>query len=216
MVERRSKILKCIQWSILLGMLLILCAIYPLKKIPLIPSESNYGKATIWGTENITEGKVASQDIHVGPTFLQSISIYMQNMLEHSNGNLILSISNGNEELCRKTFSLREIPNYEWYPLDLNVWLPKEGTYNYAITTDVVEEGNILQIFKTGMNNAPEVNREYSYCAGVEQNVSLAVNYRFVDPAKTIEEAVPFYAIVLLFGGILLEIVQLLVEKRAS
>lgn len=215
MTEKRSKIFKCIQGCILLGMLGILGMIYPLKKIPLIPAESNYGKDTVWGTENITEGNVVSQDIYVGPTYLQTISIYMQNTTTNTTGNLYLSISDGNKELCKRTFSLQDIPNYEWYPLELNVWLKTEGIYTYTITTDAAETGDALQIFKTGTDNAPIVNKEYRYCGNVEQDVSLAVNYRFIEPAKTIEQAVPFYAMILLLGGILLEIAQLLAKKRS-
>lgn len=215
MTERRNIIFKCIQGCILLSMLGILGIIYPLKKIPLIPTESNYGKDTVWGTENITEGKTVSQEIYAGPAYLQSISIYMQNTSKNTTGNLYLSISDGNKELCNRTFSLQDIPNYEWYQLELNVWLKTEGIYTYTITTDAAESGDTLQIFKTGTDNAPKVNREYGYCGNMEQDVSLAVNYRFIEPVKKIEDAVPFYAITLLFGGILLEIVQLLAKKEA-
>lgn len=208
-MERVDKRMK--RWRDIIRIIIIIAVltgiflIYPLRKIPLIPSESNYGKGEVWGTGNITEGKDVRQEFCGGPAYLQNISIYMQNLNEIKEGSLIITFYKQEKELKRQEVLLSKIENYEWFSIPINVWLDEEAVYTYTITTDVYNDDNILQIFETVKNNAPKENGSYSYCNEVREDIALAVNYRLLSPVENITDAIPFIAILLLTGGLLLE-----------
>lgn len=213
-MERREQIKKGIIVILALLTFGIILAIYPFQNIPLLAQSSNYGKGEVWGTGSIAKGNVVEQDIRIGPAYLQSISIYMQNLNEKRDGRLIVKIFDGDTQLHHQEISLSEIENYEWYPVKVNTWLGQEGVYTYTITTDVENPEEVLQIFETVNSNAPVENQEYRYCNEIRQDTSLAVNYRFITPPKNMSEAIPFLAIALLIGGILMEGVGLITGRK--
>lgn len=180
-------------------------AIYPVRRIGVLPYESNYGKGEVWGSGDITAGKTVSQDFYAKRGYLKKVSIYMQNLQEEVTGDLIITIRSEEKELKSCRIALESIKNYEWQPVKLDTWLQKEGVYTLEMTTDAPEIG-VLQTFVTTVENAPEENREYRYHNSSQEAV-LALNYQYIYPAENLWEAIPFMAMILLSGIILIEII---------
>lgn len=190
-------------------------AIYPVRRIAVLPYESNYGKGEVWGSGDITAGKTVSQDFYAKRGYLKKVSIYMQNLQEEVSGDLIITIRSGEKELKNFRVALESIENYEWHPVILDTWLQKEGVYTLEMTTDAPENG-LLQTFVTTVENAPEENREYRYNSNSQEAV-LALNYQYTYPAENLWEAIPFMAMILLTGIILIEIIlQVNVWKKKA
>lgn len=187
--------------------------IYPFQKAALIPYESNYGKGEVFGTGNITQGKTVVQSFDAGRTQLQSTSIYMQNLQESVTGSLIAVLSKDGRGLKEVKIPLYEIANYEWHPIVWNTWLEETGTYTITITTDAPDEG-VLQIFATTPDNGPKENREYWYNNTKGDNITLAVNYQYADPAGNFSDAVPFAGMVILAAALLVEIIYAVGGKK--
>lgn len=202
-MEKNKTIKQMLIMLVIVIMIIGILAIYPIRRIAIFPHESNYGKGEVWGSGNITVGKVISQDFYAKRGYLKKISIYMQNLQEKTNGNLIITIRNEEKELTNCRIALDSIENYEWYPIVLNTWLKTEGIYTLEMTTDAPEEG-ILQTFVTTAENAPAESREYCY-ENVVQESKLAINYQYTYPAENLWEAIPFIAIILLIGIIMIE-----------
>lgn len=191
----------------------LILLIYPLQKAALQPYESNYGKGEVFGTGDITQGTTVAQSFEAERKQLKSTSIYMQNLQEVRAGNLTAVLGKGDKELKRTTIPLEEIDNYEWYPIKWNIWLEEPGIYTISITTDAPDNGT-LQIFATLPDNGPVENRGYQYDNKAVENITLAINYQYVRPAEHIGEAIPFIAMVVLAGALLIEIVHTIGGKK--
>lgn len=200
--NRTRKILVVIVAMVMLAGIL---AIYPVRRIAVYPYESNYGKGEVWGSGDITAGKKVSQDFQAKRGYLKRISIYMQNLQEEVSGDLIITIRRGEKILTNCRVSLESIENYEWHPVVLDTWLQKDDVYTLEMTADAPENG-LVQTFVTTVENGPEENRKFCYNNGSQEAV-LALNYQYTYPAENLWEAIPFIAMILLAGIIMVEII---------
>lgn len=179
---------------------------YPLCKIPVFYEKSEIGNVELFGTGEITETKVLEQEFTAPYDLLQSISIYLQYVSEERTGDLYFTLYDKNKEmLFSKEYPMNQIPNYEWWEIEIGEPLKRGETYSYLISARGYGE-KPPQLFAATKEDAPKESGIYRY-NGEEVDAALGLNYKYFKFAESPRQVFPFWGLFLLLGAICIEIV---------
>lgn len=179
---------------------------YPLRKIPVLPKVSEIGNIDLFGTGGITETETVVQQITAPWDYLTGISIYLQYLSEPRTGDLCLTLSDGEGNiLFDAAYPMADIPNYEWWDIEIGKPLNRGGIYTFEISARGYGD-KPPQLFAAAKEDAVPESGEYRY-HNETADAALGLNYSYRYYPESASQAAPFWCLHILLAGIAVEII---------